>query len=53
MAASAGYSETPLAKKLGLKDGMHVWFDAMPDSVRAEIADYGVTLIEETHLRSM
>lgn len=47
MAASAGYSETPLAKKLGLKDGMHVWFDAMPDSVRAEIADYGVTLIEE------
>jgi len=47
MAAPAGYSETPLAKKLGLKDGMHVWFDAMPDSVRAEIADYGVTLIEE------
>lgn len=47
MAAPAGYSGTPLAKKLGLKDGMHVWFDAMPDSVRAEIADYGVTLIEE------
>jgi len=47
MAALAGYSGTPLAKKLGLKDGMHVWFDAMPDSVRAEIADYGVTLIEE------
>ena len=47
MAASAGYSGTPLAKKLGLKDGMHVWFDAMPDSVRTAIADYGVTLIEE------
>ncbi len=47
MAALAGYSGTPLAKKLGLKDGMHVWFDAMPDSVRAEIADYGVTLFEE------
>ena len=47
MTGAAGYSGTPLAKKLGLKDGMHVWFDAMPDSVRAEIADYGVTLIEE------
>jgi hypothetical protein len=32
-----GYSGTPLAKKLGLKDGMRVWFDGMPDSVRAEI----------------
>lgn len=35
--ASAGYSGTPLAKKLSLKDGLAVWFDAMPDSVRAEI----------------
>lgn len=32
-----GYSGTPLAKKLSLKDGMTVWFHAMPDSVRAEI----------------
>lgn len=32
-----GYSGTPLAKKLSLKPGMRVWFDAMPDSVRAEI----------------
>jgi len=43
----AGYSGTPLAKKLSLKDGMRVWFDCMPDSIRAEIEDYGLTLIEE------
>lgn len=35
--AAAGYSGTPLAKKLSLKDGMRVWFDAMPSSVVAEI----------------
>lgn len=35
--ATAGYSGTPLAKKLSLKPGMRAWFDAMPDSVRAEI----------------
>lgn len=34
-----GYSGTPLAKKLSLKDGLTVWFDAMPESVRAEIGD--------------
>lgn len=34
---SAGYSGTPLAKKLSLKPGMRVWFHAMPASVRAEI----------------
>jgi len=33
-----GYSGTPLAKKLSLKNGMRVWWDGMPDSVRAEIA---------------
>jgi hypothetical protein len=41
-----GYSGTPLAKKLSLKDGMQVWFDAMPESVRAEIDGYGLTLLE-------
>jgi len=41
---TAGYSGTPLAKKLGLKDGMRVWWDGMPDSVRAEIATEGVQL---------
>lgn len=34
---TTGYSGTPLAKKLSLKDGMTVWFHAMPDAVRAEI----------------
>jgi hypothetical protein len=33
-----GYSGTPLGKKLSLKPGMRVWFDAMPGSVRADIA---------------
>ena len=35
---NSGYSGTPLSKKLSLKDGMRVWFDAMPDHVLAEIA---------------
>ncbi len=34
---TTGYSGTPLARKLGLKPGMRVWFDAMPEPVRAEI----------------
>jgi hypothetical protein len=34
---TTGYSRTPLGKKLSLKPGMRVWFDAMPDSVRADI----------------
>lgn len=33
----SGYSETPLAKKLGFKDGMRVLVQAMPETVRAEI----------------
>jgi len=37
----AGYSGTPLAKKLGLKAGMRAWFQNMPDSVRLEIGDAG------------
>jgi hypothetical protein len=44
---TTGYSGTPLAKKLGLKDGMRVWFDAMPDSVRAEIDMAELTLSEQ------
>ena len=35
--SGAGYSGTPLGKKLSLKPGLRVWFDAMPDSVLAEI----------------
>jgi hypothetical protein len=34
---TAGYSGTPLAKKLSLKDGMSVWADCMPASVANEI----------------
>ncbi|OYY62980.1 hypothetical protein [Sphingomonas sp. 28-62-11] len=36
---TAGYSGTPLIKKLGFKAGMVVWFDAsMPAQIKAEIA---------------
>jgi hypothetical protein len=41
---TAGYSGTPLAKKLSLKDGMRIWWDGMPDSVRAEIDEEGLQL---------
>lgn len=41
---TAGYSGTPLAKKLSLKDGMRVWRDGMPDSVADEIAAEGLAL---------
>jgi len=39
---SVGYSGTPLAKKLSLKDGMRVWRDGMPESVAEEIAAEGL-----------
>ncbi len=39
---TAGYSDTSLVDKLGLKRGMRVWFHNMPDSVRREIADADV-----------
>ncbi|WP_366512897.1 hypothetical protein [Sphingomonas telluris] len=41
---TAGYSGTPLAKKLSLKDGMRVWREGMPDSVAHEIASEGLAL---------
>jgi len=41
---TAGYSGTPLAKKLSLKDGMRVWRDGMPKSVVNEIAAEGLQL---------
>jgi len=41
---TAGYSGTPLARKLSLKDGLRVWWDRMPDSVRAEIETKGLAL---------
>ena len=48
MTVPAGYSGTPLAKKLSLKDGMRVWFGSMPESVHAEINGFGLTLVEES-----
>lgn len=41
---TAGYSGTPLARKLSLKDGMRVWWDGMPESVRDEIGREGLAL---------
>jgi len=34
---AAGYSGTPLAKKLGLKPGAPLWASGMPASVKAEL----------------
>ena len=41
---TAGYSGTPLARKLSLKSGLRVWWDAMPDAVRDEIEREGLEL---------
>jgi len=38
---TAGYSGTPLARKLGVADGQRTWRHAMPASVAAEIAAGG------------
>ena len=43
---SSGYSGTPLAKKLGFKDGQRAWFDGVPDSVRAEVDDTAVDILD-------
>jgi hypothetical protein len=39
----AGYSGTPLAKKLGIKDDQKTWRVGMPASVAIAIAEYGVS----------
>jgi hypothetical protein len=39
-----GYSGTPLARKLSLKDGQRVWWDGVPERVRAEIEAEGLVL---------
>lgn len=41
-----GYSSTPLAKKLSLKDGFRVFWLDIPDSVRQEIARQKLDLID-------
>lgn len=38
------FSGPPLARELGLRDGMRVWFDGLPDSVSDEIDDYALDL---------
>ena len=45
---TAGYSGTPLADKLSLRDGQRTWWEGMPDSVRAEIeaGGYALNLLE-------
>ncbi len=45
--ASAGYSGTPLAKKLSLKPGMRVWSDGMPPSIHAEIGFFDLIELSE------
>ncbi|MEP0390818.1 MAG: DUF3052 family protein [Erythrobacter sp.] len=42
---TAGYSGTPLAKKLTLRHGQRCWFLNMPGTVREEIEDYGLELV--------
>ena len=39
-----GYSGTPLARKLSLKDGLRIWWQDMPAGVRAEIETEGLVL---------
>ncbi len=41
---TSGYSGTALARKLSLKDGQRVWWDGIPDGVRAEIEAEGLVL---------
>lgn len=41
---STGYSGTPLAKKLSLRDGHRVWFSNMPEDVADEIDEYALEL---------
>jgi len=40
----AGYSGTPLAKKLNLRDGQVCWFDDMPEGIMDEIDEYALEL---------
>ena len=41
----AGYSATPLARKLSLKDGLRTWWQDMPGPVREEIETAGLALV--------
>lgn len=37
-------SAPPLAKRLSLRDGQRVWFDAMPEAIMDEIDEYALEL---------
>jgi hypothetical protein len=39
---TAGYSGTPLARKLSLKDGQRIWWDGVPDTVQCDIETEGL-----------
>ena len=41
---AAGFSGTPLARQLDLRDGQRVWFCDMPDEIEQEIAEYALEL---------
>lgn len=41
---TTGYSGTPLAQKLSLKDGMRTWWRDMPQTVRDDVLRSGVSL---------
>lgn len=41
---ATGYSGTPLAKKLSLRDRMRCWFHEMPGPVQDEIDEYALEL---------
>lgn len=45
---SAGYSGTPLARKLGLTPGMKAWLHDMPGSVRDELSG-PIAALDEVH----
>lgn len=40
--SAAGYSGTPLARKLGVRDGETAWRKGMPETVAEEIAASGI-----------
>ena len=41
---TTGYSGSPLARKLSLRDGMRLWCDGMPGGVEQEITSEGLQL---------
>ena len=42
---TAGYSGTPLARKLGLKPGLRAWLEGVPASVTSDTGETGIILL--------